>query len=76
MCGEPQTACRSIVANNKGGVGKSTVTLNIAAHFDKQPIAASKKRLLIDMDYQGTMSYVLTSAIDVIERELPARSCS
>ena len=58
-----------IVANNKGGVGKSTVTLNIAAHFDKHPIVPGKKRLLIDMDYQGTMSYVLTSAIDVIERE-------
>jgi len=58
-----------IVANNKGGVGKSTVTLNIAAHFDKYPIIPGKKRLLIDMDYQGTMSYVLTTAIDIVDRE-------
>ena len=57
------------VANNKGGVGKSTVTLNIAAHFDKNPIVAGKKRLLIDMDYQATTSYVLTTAIEMAERE-------
>ena len=56
------------VANNKGGVGKSAVTLNMAAHFDAHPIAAGKKRLLIDMDYQGTLSYVLTSEIEVTER--------
>jgi len=57
------------VANNKGGVGKSTVTLNIAADFDKDPLDAGKKRLLIDMDYQGTTSYVLTAAMDITERE-------
>jgi Mrp family chromosome partitioning ATPase len=57
------------VANNKGGVGKSTVTLNIAAHFDKHPLNPAKKRLLIDMDYQGTTSYVLTTALDILERE-------
>lgn len=57
------------IANNKGGVGKSTVTLNIAAHFDKHPLVPSKKRLLIDMDYQGTSSYVLTAATEVIERD-------
>jgi cellulose biosynthesis protein BcsQ len=57
------------VANNKGGVGKSTLTLNIAADFDKHPLNVSKKRLLIDMDYQGTTSYVLTAALDMLERE-------
>ena len=59
------------VANNKGGVGKSTVTLNMAAYFDKHQIIPGRKRLLIDMDYQGTTSYVLTKAIDVLEREVP-----
>jgi cellulose biosynthesis protein BcsQ len=57
------------VANNKGGVGKSTVTLNIAADFDKHPLNSAKRRLLIDMDYQGTTSYVLTAALDILERE-------
>jgi chromosome partitioning protein len=57
------------IANNKGGVGKSTVTLNMAAHFDKHPLVPGKKHLLIDMDYQGTSSYVLTAATDVVERD-------
>jgi hypothetical protein len=63
------------IANNKGGVAKSTTTLNIAAHFDKHPLVVAKKRLIIDMDYQGTTSYVLTTAIDITERE-SRRACA
>lgn len=38
--------------NMKGGVGKTTVTANLAAHFDKK----GKRCLLIDFDYQGSLS--------------------
>ena len=37
----------------KGGVGKTTVTANIAAYFDK---VEKKRVLLIDFDYQGSLS--------------------
>ena len=39
--------------NMKGGVGKTTVTANIAAYFDK---VEKKRVLLIDFDYQGSLS--------------------
>jgi cellulose biosynthesis protein BcsQ len=33
------------------------------------PLRPGKKRLLIDMDYQATLSYILTTACDITERE-------
>lgn len=46
------------VANMKGGVGKTTLTANLAAHFD----AHGKRVLLIDLDYQGSLSQTVLAA--------------
>lgn len=47
------------VVNFKGGVGKTTICANIAAHFAEK----GKRVLLIDCDYQGSLSdTVLTHA--------------
>lgn len=40
-------------ANNKGGVGKTTLTANLAAHWARD---WDKRVLLVDLDYQGTLS--------------------
>jgi cellulose biosynthesis protein BcsQ len=42
-----------VVANNKGGVGKTTLTAALAAYFEKRQ---RKRVLLIDLDYQGSLS--------------------
>ncbi len=43
--------------SNKGGVGKTTITLNIADALAKQ----NKKVLIFDFDSQGSLSNVLKS---------------
>lgn len=47
------------VINFKGGVGKTTLALNLGAHFSKKK---NLRVLFVDMDYQGSMTYTLRSA--------------
>ena len=46
-----------VVANAKGGVGKTTLAANIAARLSELALASGEKPiLLIDIDFQGTLS--------------------
>jgi chromosome partitioning protein len=59
------------IANMKGGVGKTTVTANLAAYFQK---CFEKRILVIDFDYQGSLSETLWSQADRHGKELRAHS--
>lgn len=48
-----------IVANAKGGVGKTTTAANLGAYFAKH---LAKPVLMIDLDFQGTMSSMAIAA--------------
>ena len=47
------------VANEKGGVGKTTTVANLAGFFDKK---LKKRVLVIDLDHQGSSSTMLLQA--------------
>ena len=69
---EENSMCRVIsVANQKGGVAKSTTTLNLGVGLARQ----GKKVLLIDADPQGSLtasllSFLMVSLYDMNEREV------
>lgn len=46
------------IANHKGGVGKTTLTGNLLAYFDRK---LHKRVLVIDFDYQGSLTTMLRS---------------
>jgi chromosome partitioning protein len=53
-----------MISNLKGGVGKSTLTANLAAYFD---IKANESVLIIDADHQGSLSNMLCAAAEIEE---------
>lgn len=58
---------RRVVFNQKGGVGKSTITCNLAAISAYQ----GKRTLVIDLDPQGNSTrYLLGSAVDTLDNTL------
>ena len=50
------------IGNLKGGVGKTTVTANLAAYFAQSAATRGKRVLAIDLDYQGSLSATLLQA--------------
>jgi len=64
MATKPSTARIFCIANRKGGVGKTTTAINLAAALTRH----KKRVLLVDLDPQGNAT--MGSGID--KRELPA----
>jgi cellulose biosynthesis protein BcsQ len=51
-----------VVANNKGGVGKTTLTAALATYFERK---RQKRVLLIDLDYQGSLTNWMIKAAGI-----------
>jgi cellulose biosynthesis protein BcsQ len=49
---------------SKGGVGKTTISANLAAYFD---LYRHKRVLLIDFDYQGSLTETLSASAQLVE---------
>ncbi|HWK38093.1 MAG TPA: ParA family protein, partial [Hyphomicrobium sp.] len=58
------------VANFKGGVGKTTVSANLAAYFE---LHLNKRVLLIDFDYQGSLTEILLAASKLADVEASSK---
>ena len=60
------------LANLKGGVGKTTIAIGLAAHFANPfgaPGRKSERVLLIDLDFQGSLSSMALTISDRIPEE-------
>lgn len=55
-----------VVANLKGGVGKSTVAASLAAYFAQ---GLGKRTLLVDLDYQGTATALAKTQADMEDED-------
>ncbi len=54
--------------NFKGGVGKTTLTANLAAAFATGVLADNKSVLAIDLDYQGTLGNLCVEQKPLLDR--------
>jgi cellulose biosynthesis protein BcsQ len=52
------------IGNLKGGVGKTTITANLAAYFAQKMRATGKRVLVVDLDYQGSLTATLLQAAE------------
>lgn len=58
------------IGNLKGGVAKTTLSINLAAHFSESPL--NKRVLIIDLDYQGTATNALRQFVKSRRRDSSA----